>query len=332
VMASRIVYNLSIEVSKARRLGSYQLEERLGAGGMGEVWRASHILLARPAAVKLIRPEVFQEAGPVKASEAIARFEREAQVTASLRSSHTVQLYDFGVTAEGAPYYVMELIAGIDLDTIVRSHGPQPAERVIHLLRQACESLAEAHAAGLVHRDIKPANFMLSIEGVRPDYLKVLDFGLVTLKPELHTEEAGPTRPQLITGTPAFMAPESISADQPVDHRADLYALGCIAYWLLTGRLVFEDESHIVVLAAHAQKPPIPVSQVVETPISDELDRLILDCLAKKPGDRPQTALELRRKLEACPIEREWTEKRAENWWRIHHPEITATVASFVSP
>jgi hypothetical protein len=325
LFCSKIVYNLNVEVSKARRLGSYQLETKLGTGGMGEVWQASHILLARPAAVKLIRPEVFQEFGSAKVHEAIARFEREAQVIASLRSSHTVQLFDFGVTGEGAPYYVMELIAGLDLDSFVRKHGPQPAERVVHLLAQACESLAEAHGAGLVHRDIKPANIMLTLDGVRPDFLKILDFGLVALKPEMRADEVELTKPLVITGTPAFMSPESITGDCPVDHRTDLYTLGCVAYWLLTGRQVFEDENPVMLLAAHAQNVPVPPSRVVESTIPGELEQLVMDSLAKAPGERPQTALEFRRRLMACPLEREWTDERALNWWQTHHPDIASS-------
>ena len=254
---SRVTYGLRRQVAEANELGQYVLEEKIGGGGMGEVWRARHRLLIRPAAIKLIRPQVRDGGDP---ELLLRRFEREARATAALKSPHTVQLYDFGVTEDGRLYYVMELLDGLDLDTLVRQYGPLPAERVVHILRQVCASLQDAHANGLVHRDIKPANIVVSRAGTTFDFVKVLDFGLV----KLDSRAAAPTedavqaqhRGQLPSGTPAFMAPEVVLGAADTDHRVDLYALGCVAYWLLTGKLVFEGESAVEVMFHHAHTPP----------------------------------------------------------------------------
>jgi len=237
--SSTHVYGLGQSLYRARELGSYRLAERIGEGGMGEVWRAEHTLLARPSAIKLIRPEALGGSGTSTADKAVARFRREAQVTASLRSPHTVELYDFGTARDGTFYYVMELLEGLDLGSLVERHGPLPAERVVHILQQACDSLAEAHDRGLIHRDVKPANIHLCRLGRQFDYVKVLDFGIVKLSKR--DQGTRLTMEGVITGTPSFMAPEVILGDGDIDHRADLYALGCVAYWLLVGVPVFED-------------------------------------------------------------------------------------------
>jgi serine/threonine protein kinase len=284
-------------------LGMYELESRIAQGGMGEVWRAKHQLLSRPAAIKLIKPHP-NDSGELEIDlTSIKRFEREAQVTASLRSPHTVQLYDFGVTRSGTFYYVMELLEGTDLESLVRDHGPLEAARVVHILEQALDSLAEAHSHGLVHRDIKPANLHLSERGLEKHFVKVLDFGLVKLD-RADAANHSLSRADRITGTPAYLAPEVVTAHGSVDGRADIYALGCVAYYLLTGRLVFEGESAIQVAVAHAMEAPIPPSQRVDVHIPKDLERVVMACLEKDPERRPRTAvalLEMLRSLELRP-------------------------------
>jgi eukaryotic-like serine/threonine-protein kinase len=315
---ARVIYTLGTEVSRARELGSYRLVERLGQGGMGEVWRAKHRLLARPAAIKLIRPSLTKDGPPGVSENARRRFEREAQVIARLRSPHTVTLFDFGVAADGAFYYVMELLEGLDAETLVKSTGPVPAERAIHVLRQVCHSLSEAESYGLVHRDIKPANIFLCRYGEEYDFVKVLDFGIV--KASTGSAEIGNALTQDLTiqGTPAFMAPEQAVAGAEVDGRADIYAAGCVAYWLLTGQFVFTADSAMALLLHHAQTSPLPPSARTELPIPAALDDLVLACLAKNPADRPPTARELARRLAFIERTTEWTENRAREWWMAH--------------
>ena len=247
-MGSRVVYGLGREVAAARELGSYRLEEKLGQGGMGEVWRARHRLLARPAAIKLIRPSSVADGGVGVSAEAMRRFEREAQATARLRSPHTVELFDFGSADDGAFYYVMELLDGVDADTLVRRFGPIPFDRAIYLLGQVCHSLSEAESCGLVHRDVKPANIFLCRYGEDYDFVKVLDFGLVKGLDEPVDMETALTRANTIHGTPGFMAPEQVLASSNLDGRVDIYALGCVACWLLTGQLVFSGDTPMAIL------------------------------------------------------------------------------------
>jgi eukaryotic-like serine/threonine-protein kinase len=293
VVISGVVTRLGQQVTKAREMGSYRLGELLGRGGMGEVYLAHHRMLARPAAIKLIRPESFAGEDGAKAQLAAARFRREAEAAARLKSPHTVQLYDFGVTDEGRLYLVMELLEGITLEQLVRTEGPVPAARAIHILRQVCESLEEAHDAGLVHRDIKPANIHLGRVGRHPDFVKVLDFGLVKSVAGTEGEDSLASIAGLAIGTPAYMAPEMVHGDGGVDGRADLYSLGCVAYYLLTGLLVFEGETAIQTALLHVQQPPVPPSARTGNTIPPALERLVLACLAKRPADRPQTAAEL---------------------------------------
>jgi serine/threonine-protein kinase len=298
-------------------VGSYRLESRLGSGGMGEVWLGRHRLLARPAAVKLIRHD--SRPGTAR-DQLVRRFQREAQVTAELRSPHTVQLYDFGVNDTGSFYYVMELLDGLDLNQIVTRFGPQPAERVAMLLGQACRSLAEAHDLGLVHRDIKPANLFVACLGPEYDYLKVLDFGVVKDRPG--QDALLLTAQGMVPGTPAFMAPEMVAGEGEVDGRADLYSLACVAYWALTGSLVFAAKTPEQMLLHHARTKPVPPSQVTELPISREIDDIVIRCLAKNPDDRPASALELEANLSRVVFDRAWTQDRARAWWEMHVPEI----------
>jgi eukaryotic-like serine/threonine-protein kinase len=285
-------------------VGMYQLESRIAQGGMGEVWRAKHQLLTRPAAVKLIKPHA-NDSGKLEIDPVwVKRFEREAQVTASLRSAHTVQLYDFGVTQGGTFYYVMELLEGTDLESLVRDHGPLEPARVVHVLEQALDSLAEAHAHGLVHRDIKPANLHVSERGLEKHFVKVLDFGLV----KLDRADAGNrslSRADRITGTPAYLAPELATGHGKIDGRADIYALGCVAYYLLTGKLVFEGESAMQVAIAHAMETPIPPSQRVELHIPRDLERVVMACLEKNPERRPRTAVVLLQMLRSLELHAE---------------------------
>ena len=321
LVGSRIVYELARDVSRARLMGSYRLLEPLGKGGMGEVWRAEHGLLARPAAVKLIRPEALGQAEPEARRNLLKRFEREARATAVLSSPHTVQIYDYGVTSDSTFYYVMELLHGLDSEQLVERFGPVSPARAVFLLRQVCDSLAEAHAQGLVHRDIKPANIYLCRRGMVHDYVKVLDFGLVKAASGSGRAETRITQQHVATGTPAFMAPEVAMAEDTVDARADLYAVGCLAFWLLTGRLVFSGDNAMQMMFAHAkQQPPAP-SKHSEQRIGPELDQLVLQCLAKDPAARPQTAEELRRMLEALPLGDTWDRDSAARWWRSNLPD-----------
>jgi hypothetical protein len=318
-VGSRIVYRLGAAVREAREMGSYRLIQRLGAGGMGEVWRAQHRMLARPAAIKLIRPEVLGARDSGTRELLLKRFEREAQATALMCSPHTLALYDFGMADDGTFYYVSELLEGFDLDQLVRRFGPVPAERAVHFLRQICGSLAEAHEAGLIHRDIKPANVFACRYGRAVDFIKVLDFGLVKRRPsevgagEL-TEEEGPS------GTPAFMSPEQALGTGQVDARSDLYAVGGVAYWLLTGTLVFQGATPMETIIMQVNRQPEPPSHRTELAIPPELESIVLGCLAKDPVDRPQTADQLEARLAAVPLASAWTDRRAREWWTQYRP------------
>lgn len=315
-VGTRVVWGLGRQVTTARELGSYRLEQLLGRGGMGEVWRAQHRMLARPAAVKLIRPVLLGGAE----ADVLARFEREAQVIAGLRSPHTVTLFDFGVADDGALYYAMELLEGLDADSLIRRFGPVPAGRVIFLLRQLCHSLSEADSRGLVHRDIKPANLFLCRYGQDCDFVKVLDFGLVKALGDAGPAEPGLTRENMVHGTPAFIAPEQALGRPDLDGRVDIYAAGCVAYWLLTGELVFNADTAMGLLFHHAHTSPTPPSSRTELPIPASLDRLVLSCLAKDPTDRPASAQELARRLDEVEGAAAWSGDLARDWWARHQP------------
>jgi hypothetical protein len=322
VVISHVVTTLGRQVTKAREMGSYQLGELLGRGGMGEVYKASHRMLARPAAIKLIRLEMLGGTDPTVATLAIARFRREAEAAAHLRSEHTVDLYDFGVTEDQTVYLVMEFLDGMDLDSLVRQHGPMPAPRVVHVLRQVCDSLEEAHARGLVHRDIKPANIHIGRVGCRDDFVKVLDFGLVK-SAGVDTAQSLATMEGVIMGTPAYMAPE-MALGNHVDGRADLYALGCVAYYLLTGQQVFTGDTVLKVITQHLHAVPVPPSERTELPIPERLDHLVLACLAKKPEERPQNARQLAQALDSIDG-MTWSDEDAHRWWNRHHPPQAST-------
>ena len=314
-ITSRVTYGLRKQVAEANELGQYVLEEKIGGGGMGEVWRARHRLLIRPAAIKLIQPQMSGDPDLL-----LRRFEREARATAALKSPHTVQLYDFGATDDGRLYYVMELLDGLDLDTLVRQYGSQQPERVVHILRQVCSSLQDAHANGLVHRDIKPANVVITRAGTTFDFAKVLDFGLVKLDSARKAEDIKLSTDGSTSGTPAFMAPEVILGVADTDHRVDLYALGCVAYWLLTGKLVFEGKSVVETMFHHAHTPAPRLSTRTELVIPAALEDLIMECLEKDPARRPASAELVSTRLDDVPLESPWTTERAERWWGMHRP------------
>jgi hypothetical protein len=320
MLISRAVYRFGHRLSKAREIGSYHLVRPLGQGGMGEVWLAQHRMLARPAAIKLIRPEVLG-GDDVTRLTVLRRFEREARATAALGSFNTIQLYDFGITEEGAFFYVMELLDGMNLDGLVRKFGPVAPARAVHLLRQVCRSLGEAHESGLVHRDVKPANIYVCRVGPDYDVVKVLDFGLVK---SFKADEVGATEltaEGIATGTPAFMPPEMAIGAGEIDGRADIYGLGCVAYWLLTGQRVFAADGPLATVLAHVQEKPVPPSQRTELDIPEALEHLVLSCLEKDPAARPQSAAELDERLAACGLDSEWGAARAKDWWTLHVPE-----------
>jgi serine/threonine-protein kinase len=320
IILSRFVYNLGTDISKARELGSYRLIELLGRGGMGEVWRAQHRMLARPAAIKLIQPEVLGCSDSEGTATVQRRFQREAQVTAMLSSPHTIDLYDFGLTEDGVFYYAMELLHGIDLETLIEKYGPVTGERTAYFLHQICSSLEEAHRNGLVHRDIKPANIYACRYGLEYDFVKVLDFGVVK-STVVAAESTQLTVADAAAGTPGFMAPEMAVGSKNIDGRADIYGVGCVAYWLLTGRLVFEEETPVATMLAHAQKAPIPPSRRTELHVPPQLEILIMSCLEKDPERRPATAGEVIRTLSQYGLAGSWTPESAEKWWRLHMPE-----------
>jgi len=324
---SRVFQGLGRRLHEAQALGSYQLVELLGRGGMGEVWRAQHRWLVRHAAIKLIRPEMLGGLAGTDASIARRRFEREAQATASLNSPHSIRLFDFGMTEDGSFYYVMELLTGRNLESIVREFGPLPAPRAVYLLRQVCHSLAEAHARGMVHRDIKPANIYMCRMALDYDFVKVLDFGLVKLR-RGDPMDTLLTSDHSTTGTPAYMAPESVLGHGDVDRRADIYSLGCVAYYLITGQLVFQSTTPMQNLVDHVHTRPVPPSERTELPISAALDALVLACLEKSPADRPQHAEELLERLDACEAGHDWTGAMAQRWWKTHLPELAGPLPS----
>ncbi|MEO8842922.1 MAG: serine/threonine protein kinase [Kofleriaceae bacterium] len=323
--------------ARARELGSYRLVARLGAGGMGEVWRAEHRLLAREAAIKLIRAEVLQS--PDGIEEVRERFRREAQVLASMKSRHTIDIFDYGVTEAGVFYYVMELLDGLDLESLVVRYGPQPAARVIQLLSQACASLAEAHDANLLHRDIKPPNLFACRAADEVDICKLLDFGIVqrfdeapaspplrplrSSKPIIETPKL--TQVGAMLGTPGFMAPEQILGMQ-LDGRADLYALGCVAFWMLTGQEVFARAAEQKLLHKHIYDPAPSLSAAMTTWCPPELEALITSCLEKDPAGRPTSARVLGTALRRIeiPAEYAWTPQRAFAWWRDYRAPVPA--------
>lgn len=319
IFGTHTINALRAEVFEARQLGQYRLQERIGAGGMGEVYLAEHQLLKRPCAIKLIRPDAATD------PRALARFEREVRATARLSHPNTVEIYDYGRTEDGTFFYVMEYLPGLSLDELVRRHGPLPAARVIHLLRQSCEALSEAHEAGLIHRDLKPANIFAARRGGRYDVAKLLDFGLV--KPTAEEPSLAVSREESITGSPLFMAPEQATGSHRPDRRVDIYALGAVAYFLLTGHAPFEGHNALIVMIAHARDAVTPPSRL-RAGIPDDLEKVVLRCLAKDPDDRYQDAESLEHALASCADAGRWTHARAKAWWR----DVEGSPASAIAP
>jgi serine/threonine-protein kinase len=323
IPVARHYYRLGAQVTKAQAMGSYELLELIGRGGMGEVWRARHRMLARVSAIKLIRPQALSVHGGESAGVMLRRFEREAKAMAALRSPHTVEIYDYGVSEDGRFYYVMELLDGLDLETLVERFGQLPAGRVAWILRQAAKSLSDAHACGLVHRDVKPRNLFACRMGSDYDFVKVLDFGLVKLS-TAGSSQTRLTMEGVTAGTPAYMAPEIAMGSQDVDARSDLYSLGCVGYWLLTGQLVFQAENPMAMVMAHLQQTPVPPSERSELPIPASLEHVILRCLEKEPDKRPANARELAGLLAHCEGLEPWSAEQAERWWSVNMPRAHA--------
>jgi serine/threonine-protein kinase len=304
------IETLRREAAAARKLGQYQLRHCLGVGGMGEVHLAEHVLLRRPCAIKLIRPE------RVGVAKNLQRFEREVQTTATLTHPNTVQIFDYGHAEDGTFYYVMEYLPGLTLEQLVKQHGPLPVARVVHFLRQVCGALREAHAAGLIHRDIKPGNIMICERGGFHDVAKLLDFGLV-LDQRLGPDGERLTHEGAIAGTPAYMSPEQALGREDLDARSDIYGVGCLAYFLLTGQPPFAGRSAVEMLAAHLYEPPAPLTNR-RPDVTEEVQTVVLRCLAKNPAERFASAQDLGRALADCPTAAQWTEEEGAGWWRAN--------------
>lgn len=319
-----------VSMVEGPQLGNYQLLERLASGGMGEVWRARHRMLKREAAIKVIRRDVLAS-GSDEGDVLLRRFEREARATSALKSPHTVEIHDFGITEDGTFYYVMELLDGLSLHALVERYGPQPARRVAYILSQVCESLAEAHRNQLIHRDIKPSNILLCRYGLKRDFVKVLDFGLVKSTMRLG-EGAADLTAAAVVGTPAFMPPEVAQPDVSFDPRSDIYALGCVGYWLLSAKLVFKAATPLQMVLAHVQTPAEPPSARTEMPIPADLERVVMTCLSKDPDDRPQSAEALSLQLDECSMGDRWSEARAAEWWNVHSPSTLVSSSELAQP
>lgn len=307
------------------QLGSYTLESKIGEGGMGEVWRARHAFLARPAALKLIRTKALVGGNSVEEAQdrarvLMTRFEREAQATAKLTSPHTVQVYDYGRTGSDLFFYVMELLDGTDLWSLIYKLGPQPEALVHHVLLQACDSVGEAHRHGLIHRDLKPANLFLCRQGLAYDVTKVLDFGLVKSPAALRGERTEThmrlTQQGMVSGTPAYMSPEQAAGNRDLDGRSDLYALGCVAYFMLTGHEIFEDKNPIHVMLGQIERPPVPITERNRNAtLSPDFERVLTRLLAKRREDRYEDAAALAEALRRCHLAEPWSHARARAWW-----------------
>jgi hypothetical protein len=312
-LTSKTIFGLRQRVREAVRLGQYTLVEKIGEGGMGIVFKARHAMLRRPTAIKLLPAERAGEHN-------LSRFEREVQLTSSLTHPNTVAIYDYGRTSEGVLYYAMEYLDGIDLEGLVELDGPQPPGRVVHLLRQIAGALEEAHAVGLIHRDVKPANVILVSRHGSPDLVKVVDFGLVkSLDADASTTATGVNQ---IIGTPLYMSPESIARPGEIDARSDLYALGALGYYLVTGRPPFTGATAMEVCGHHLHTPPVPPHERLGTPGPTRLETVILRCLEKSPSARPESAVAVARLLDECRDAAPWTADDARGWWTSHETAL----------
>lgn len=309
------------EAFRAKQLGQYVLKTKLGAGGMGEVYQAEHQLLKRACAIKIIKPNKSTDAA------ALARFEREVQATARLTHWNTVEVYDYGHTDDGTFYYVMELLPGMSLEELVHRYGPLPPERAIYLLRQACWALREAHAKGLIHRDVKPANIFACERGGVYDVAKILDFGLVREQVSVAHADLMLTQPGAFAGSLLYMCPEQVRSYHTLDARSDIYSLGAVAYFLVTGRPPFDGETVWDILAAHA-RDPVPAPAQVNPAVPPDLERVIVRCLEKLPSNRFPDAASLDRALAACDCARLWTAEQAAEWWQQHNGAAGEPAAS----
>ncbi|MBX7166174.1 MAG: serine/threonine protein kinase [Pirellulales bacterium] len=312
LVVARLRRNAQKAAIEAKQLGQYRLEQQLGKGAMGVVYKGHHAMLRRPTAIKLLQVDRVTE-------QSVSRFEREVQLTCQLNNPHTVAIYDFGRTPEGVFYYAMEYLDGIDLQKLVDVYGPQPEGRVVEIIKQMCASLNEAHSLGLVHRDIKPANVMLNERGGEPDVVKLLDFGLVRA---LDSAKQASQTSGGIVGTPLYMSPESIQTPDLVDGRSDLYAVGAVGYFLLTGHPVFDAPSLVDLCQQHVTAMPMPPSQRLGKPIDPGLEHALMLCLEKSRSKRPQTARDLAMLLEALDGG-QWTRQASEDWWRRHRNNET---------
>lgn len=308
-LTSQVIYGLRRQLQENARVGQYLLREKVGEGGMGAVYRATHALLRRDTALKVLLPE------RVGAAASLLRFEREVQLTAQLTHPNTVAVFDYGRTPDGVFYYAMEYLDGGDLEQLVEYAGPLPPARAVWILEQLCRALGEAHELGLIHRDIKPSNVLLCERGREGDVAKVCDFGLVK---DLNAEaDAHITQDGALTGTPLYLSPEAIATPEAVDARSDLYSLGALAHFLLTSAPVFPGRTLVEICAAHLHSTPSSPS-ALNAAIPTELDMVILRCLEKKPAARFATAFELRQALVACPLSDQWSAEHAAAWWAEH--------------
>jgi eukaryotic-like serine/threonine-protein kinase len=316
VFTSYRIEMLRQEAADAHKLGQYVLKERLGAGGMGEVYLAEHTLLCRPCAVKLIRPDRAEDPNE------LLRFEREVRLTATLTHPNTIQVFDYGHTEDKIFYYVMEYLEGLTLEEIVQRHGPLPPQRAIYFLRQVCAALQEAHDIGLIHRDVKPGNVRVCERGGEHDVIKLLDFGLVLPLIDALEGEKKLTKEGAIAGTPDYMSPEQAAGQQTVDGRSDIYSVGALAYYLLTGAPPFAYPSPVRILAAHLYETAPPLTER-RPDVPADLEAVVLRCLAKDPNDRFPDARSLEQALAACRTSSEWSAQEAASWWRLkddHEP------------
>jgi serine/threonine-protein kinase len=323
-VVSRVIYGLVTQVRDAQHLGRYTLGAKIGEGGMGEVYRAEHAMLRRPTAVKLLLP------GKVSASS-IERFEREVQLTSRLSHPNTIAIYDYGRTPEGIFYYAMEYLDGLSLESLIASDGIQPAGRVVHILLQAAGALAEAHGFGLIHRDIKPANIMLCERGGMPDVVKVVDFGLVK-NLDAADGDVALTNTNALTGTPLYLAPESITRPDKIDARIDIYALGAVGYFLITGTPPFTGHNVVEIAGHHLHTTPEAPSIRLGRAVPPKLDALLVACLAKDPDARPDDAQALLTALLDCEIESPWSGADARAWWTNWHRANTDEAAALHTP